>query len=140
MRGIVPRYVHSATVARLVPDANGETDLNPKTEDRVMVRRIALAVCSAGLIALLGASTVFAGEITGNGRLLNVQGHSACANSGQEDLQWFTTDADLVRHAPTRGVPGHAQSWGQIPKVVRDGFPAFLHPGIACNPTRAQGE
>jgi hypothetical protein len=106
-----------------------------------MVHRIALAVASGALIALLGVSTAFAGEITGNGRLLDVQGKSACANSGQEDLQWYTTDADTaLKPVATRGVPGHAQSWGQIPKVVRDGFPAFLHPGIACNPTRAIGE
>ena len=106
-----------------------------------MVHRIALAVSSAALIALLSVSAVFAGEITGNGSLLDVQGNSACANSGQEDLQWYTTDADTtLKPVATRGVPGHAQSWGQIPKAVRDSFPAFLHPGIACNPTRAIGE
>jgi hypothetical protein len=106
-----------------------------------MVRRIALAISLAGLIALVGASTAFAGEITGNGTLKAVNGHSSCAYSGQEDLQWYVTDADLVlRTDPTRGDPRHAQSWGQIPKVVRDGFPAFMHPGIACNPTKSQGE
>ena len=32
------------------------------------------------------------------------------------------------------GDPAHAQSWGQIPKGFRDSFPAFYHPGEACNP------
>jgi hypothetical protein len=106
-----------------------------------MVRRIALAISLASLIALVGASTAFAGEITGNGTLITVNGHSACAYSGQEDLQWYTDDGDgTLRTDPTRGDPGHAQSWGQIPKAVRDSFPAFLHPGIACNPQRALPE
>lgn len=106
-----------------------------------MARRIALALSLAGLIGLVGASTTFAGEITGNGRLLDVHGQSACAFSGQQDLQWYTTDADITRRTdPTRGDPSHAQSWGQIPKAVRDSFPAFLHPGIACNPTLALPE
>jgi hypothetical protein len=25
-------------------------------------------------------------------------------------------------------------------KAVRDTFPAFLHPGVSCNPQRSQGE
>lgn len=106
-----------------------------------MARRIAAALSLIALLAVVGANAAFAGEITGNGRLLDVNGHSACAFSGQQDLQWYTTDADTtLRTDPTRGDPSHAQSWGQIPKAVRDSFPAFLHPGIACNPTRSLGE
>ena len=64
-------------------------------------------------------------EITGNGRLKDVNGRSFCAFSGQEDLQWFTDDGDTVRlENPVKGEPGHAQNWGQIPKAVRDSFPA----------------
>jgi hypothetical protein len=106
-----------------------------------MKRRIAAALSALALIGILGASTAFAGEITGNGKLKDVNGRSSCAFSGQEDLQWFTDDGDgTPRTDPTRGDPSHAQSWGQIPKAVRDSFPAFLHPGIACNPNRAVGE
>ena len=73
--------------------------------------------------------------------MLPHHGRSNCAFSGQEDLQFFTDDTDQVRlEHPIKGVPSHAQSWGQIPKAVRDAFPAFMHPGIACNPTRSQGE
>lgn len=105
-----------------------------------MARRIVAALSSVALIALLSASAAFAGEITGNGRLLQVNGHSACAYSGQQDLQWYTTDGDTtLRTDPTRGDPSHAQSWGQIPKAVRDAFPAAMHPGISCNPTRSAG-
>ena len=105
------------------------------------ISRLALAAGTAAAVIGFSAMPAFAGEITGNGRLLTVHGHSSCAFSGQEDLQWFTDDSDQTRlENPVRGVPGHAQSWGQIPKAVRDSFPAFMHPGIACNPTRSQGE
>jgi hypothetical protein len=113
-----------------------------------MVRRLIAAASAATLILVLTASAVFAGEVTGNGKLLKVDGkwgtglhaRSACAYSGQQDLQFFTDDSDTTRLAqPQRGVPSHAQSWGQIPKAVRDTFPASMHPGIACNPIRTQG-
>jgi hypothetical protein len=90
----------------------------------------------------LSAASALAGEITGNGQLLDVKGHSACANSGQEDLQWYETDADLVRKQTfVRGEPGHAQSWGQIPKSFRDFLTTVgAHPGTACNPIKAAAE
>jgi hypothetical protein len=106
-----------------------------------MRRRIIAALSSVALIGILGAGTAFGGEIAGNGKLLDVLGHSSCAFSGQEDLQWYTDDGDgTLRTDPTRGDPGHAQSWGQIPKAVRDTLPTFLQPGISCNPTRALPE
>ncbi len=41
---------------------------------------------------------------------------------------------------PTKGDPGHAQSWGQIPKEVRVYLTSIgLNPGIACNPTKSSG-
>jgi len=80
---------------------------------------------------------VFAGEITGNGNLLQVHAQSACAYSGQEDLQFFYDDEDtLPKPEATKGDPAHAQSWGQIPKEGRDFLTSIgLNPGIACNPT-----
>ena len=66
-------------------------------------RFVALAsLCGAFAIAAQGA---VAGEITGNGKPITVNGNSPCAYSGQEDLQW--SDSGF-----TRGVPGHAQNWG----------------------------
>ncbi len=54
-------------------------------------------------------------------RLKDVNGRSECAFSGQEDLQFFYDDADTMPKAtPTKGAPGHAQSWGQIDKATRD--------------------
>ena len=105
------------------------------------MRRIATALCGAALILSLGASTVFAGEITGTGRSLKVldggkwgtflHARSECAFSGQEDLQYGGATI-------TRGVPGHAQSWGQIPKAGRDFLTGLgFNPGIACNPMKA---
>ena len=102
-----------------------------------MTRRLVSAVCAMVLILGLTASAAFAGEITGNGKSLHVDGggkwgtglhaRSFCAFSGQEDLQFAT--------GGSKGVPGHAQSWGQIPKAVRDVIaPLGFLPGRACNP------
>lgn len=89
-----------------------------------------------------------AGEITGNGTSLKtdagkwgtgLHGRSECAFSGQEDLQ-FLDDAGNPLATPQKGVPGHAQSWGQIPKAGRDFLTTIgFNPGIACNPTKAGG-
>ena len=108
------------------------------TTHKHTIRTITLAAGAAALALTMAASAVSAGEITGNGRLKEVNGRSFCAFSGQEDLQWFTDDGDTVRlENPVKGEPGHAQNWGQIPKAVRDSFPADLHPGISCNPNRS---
>jgi hypothetical protein len=99
--------------------------------------RIPVVIGAAALALSLGATTVLAGEVTGNGTLKEVHGRSACAYSGQEDLQFFYDDEDTMpKPAATKGDPGHAQSWGQIPKAVRDSLPAEFHPGMSCNPTR----
>jgi hypothetical protein len=112
-----------------------------------MIRRITGAVLGAVLIASLGASAVFAGEVTGNGRSLHLpggglHGKSACAFSGQEDLQyWDENGVPLPPDQVQKGVPGHAQSWGQIPKAGRDFLTSIgSNPGIACNPTKAPAE
>jgi hypothetical protein len=102
------------------------------------ITRLAVATGAAVLALSLAGGAAFAGEVTGNGSLKTVNGHSFCAFSGQEDLQWFTDDGDGTRlENPVKGVPGHAQSWGQIPKADRDAMPAEFHPGISCNPNRS---
>jgi len=80
---------------------------------RRLMKRFGVAVSVAAVVLSLSASAVFAGEITGNGRLLTVHGNSPCAFSGQEDLQWFTTDGDTTPVAdPIKGDPAHSQNWG----------------------------
>jgi hypothetical protein len=103
--------------------------------------RLAAAVAAACLLGTVAASTALAGEVTGNGKLLTMHGRSECSFSGQEDLQFFTDDSDAVaKDVFTRGDPAHAQSWGQIPKAIRDELATLgLHPGTACNPTRSGG-
>jgi hypothetical protein len=104
-----------------------------------MTRRLVSAICATALIAIISAGAAFGGEITGNGKSLHVDGggkwstglhaRSFCAFSGQEDLQ-FQADGTI-----TKGVPGHAQSWGQIPKAFRIQLTAAgSNPGKACNP------
>ena len=109
-----------------------------------MVRRIIGAAVGAALILSLTASVAFAGEITGNGKVLKVDGggkwgtglhaRSFCAFSGQEDLQFLDQAGNPLPEAH-KGVPGHAQSWGQIPKAGRDFLTSIgSNPGKACNP------
>ena len=111
------------------------------------MRRIVTAAFAALLIVGMTASAALAGEVTGNGRRVltienskwgtGLHARSLCAYSGQEDLQWFVDEeTDSIRvENPVKGVPGHAQSWGQIPKAVRDILTAEgSHPGQACNP------
>jgi hypothetical protein len=95
--------------------------------------RLILAT-SVTSILFLSAGAALAGEITGNGKSLKnpdgtLNGKSSCAFSGRED-----DPSDPLFRGDI------AQSWGQIMKAVRDTFPAFLHPGVACNPQRSQGE
>jgi hypothetical protein len=102
---------------------------------RKSITRLGAGVSMAALVLSLSASAVFAGEITGNGKILKIEdgkwgtglhARSFCAYSGQEDLQ-FGPDAD-----PNAG---HAQSWGQIPKEFRDFLTTIgAYPGMACNP------
>ena len=107
------------------------------------VGRLAASTAAAALAVGLLGGTALAGEITGNGQLKEVMGRSECAYSGQEDLQWYVDDGNTVRKpVVTRGDPAHAQSWGQIPKAVRDFIAAEFgaHPGMACNPHKSGAE
>jgi hypothetical protein len=89
-----------------------------------MKKLIAGAVLAVTVVGAPVAS-VFAGEITGNGKPTPVNGYvmkSICAFSGQND----------VPDDPIEG--GRVQNWGIIPKEIRDQLAAAgEHPGDACN-------
>ena len=95
-----------------------------------MKSRIGLAISSAALLVALSASSVLAGEVTGNGDPTPVNGYvmnSICAFSGQND-----------GNPPPGRTAAHVQNWGQIPKAVRDELTANpteegAHPSVACN-------
>jgi hypothetical protein len=83
-----------------------------------MRKKLTVAVCVAA-VAALTASPAFAGEITGNGTLKQVNGNSPCAFSGQEDLQWYTDDSDTTPVSnPTKGDPAHSQNWGHVKQAT----------------------
>jgi hypothetical protein len=118
-----------------------------------MTRRLVAALSLAVLVVMLTASVAMAGEVTGNGKNKQLEdrgkwgtglhARSVCAFSGQEDLQYFSNEeGNTDPHPITRGEPGHAQSWGQIPKAVRDDPNIFggLNPGTFCNPIKGGGE
>lgn len=87
-----------------------------------------------GLIAvawILGANVATAGEVNGRGDPIpgGDKGKSECSFSGQQDDP--VADEGLFRG-------DRVQSWGQIPKVVRDVLRTMgLLPGDACNPRKA---
>jgi hypothetical protein len=97
-----------------------------------MNKLVGVAICAAWVI---GSGAAAAGEITGNGKWIAgspdapLKGKSECAYSGRQDDPG---------EPPFRGLI--AQSWGQIPKVIRDIITAMGgNPGISCNPTKATG-
>jgi hypothetical protein len=90
------------------------------------MRRVMLSLLAAALALTMSATVALAGEITGNGTLLEIHGRSECAFSGLDEPDPVDGDADDALF-------GRTQSWGQIPAAIRAGFP---HPGVACNPVR----
>ena len=110
-----------------------------------MTRRLLIALCAAAILVSISASAVLAGEITGNGKSLKISAskwgtglhaRSVCAFSGQEDLQFLDDEGNPLPESH-KGVPGHAQSWGQIPHDVRDFLTSIgSNPGLACNPIK----
>jgi hypothetical protein len=91
------------------------------------MRRLLLAAVLAALMVMASAGAAFAGEVKGPGgnteeTAAPAHANSICAFSGLND------DPD----DPEEG--GRVQSWGQIPKEVRDNVltPIGRHPGVAC--------
>jgi hypothetical protein len=93
-----------------------------------------LAAVLVGAAWIIGTNAAVAGEITGNGKWIAgspdapLNGKSECAYSGRQDDPG---------EPPFKGII--AQSWGQIPKAIRDVITALGgSPGTSCNPTKAQ--
>ncbi len=103
--------------------------------------RLIFAAFCAVVVAAIGASSAFAGEITGNGKPLwtntdqwgvphALHGNSPCAFSGQEDNQFpGTVDNPNLEYSPDAG---HVQNWGHTPGHVQGGGagPAGCNPNI----------
>jgi hypothetical protein len=98
-----------------------------------------VAALCAVLFAAFGASSAFAGEATGNFQRTGKQtpigaapdnaphAASICSFSGQNPEAFLDpSDPDFE--------PGRTQSWGQIPKAVRDVLATEgEQPGDSCN-------
>ena len=84
----------------------------------------------AGVLAM-GANTAIAGEVDGKGNPIpgGAKGKSECSYSGQQDDA--AEDEGFFRG-------DRVQSWGQIPKMLRD-FLTMIEssPGAACNPKKS---
>jgi hypothetical protein len=89
---------------------------------------------ATGAIILLGMSSASAGEAQGNSSAGNInetgmRGHanSICGFSGQNPERFLDPSDPNYE-------PGRTQSWGQIPKEVRDFLTTIgENPGVACN-------
>lgn len=105
-----------------------------KTKGIVQGMGVALVT---GFLAIAAGSAA-AGEITGNGKSLQIaphelHGNSECAFSGRQDDPATALDQFF------KGVV--AQSWGQLVKPWRDFLTSIgVNPGTACNPTKSSGE
>jgi hypothetical protein len=98
-----------------------------------MVKKTLLVavLCSASLLAL-GASSAFAGEVTGSGANEEQnQGTSWCSFSGLND----DPDAPLDGTGPN-GPGGISQSYGQDVKLGLEEPTDGAAPGVACNPNK----
>jgi hypothetical protein len=112
------------------------------------IARCASAAILAVGLAVGGISPAAAGEITGNGKDLPVNGNSLCAYSGQNDTPnglWLPIGPGgaLVQIDPG----GHVQSYGYF-KAQKDFIPSpsdpdarsgFSFPGNGCNPNWVGG-
>jgi hypothetical protein len=83
-----------------------------------MRTKLSTVICAL-VVAGATAAAASAGEITGKGQLKPVNGNSPCAFSGQEDLQWYTTNDDTtLRTDPTKGDPSNSQNWGHTKSAL----------------------
>ena len=93
---------------------------------RELVKGLGVAVSTAALVVVVGASGVLAGEVTGSGKNIDQnQGRSWCSFSGLNDR--------LAGEGPT---DTQAQSYGQD---VKGGSadPHVANPGFFCNPNHS---
>jgi len=90
------------------------------------------ALLVTGILAF-GANAALAGEVDGNGNPVpgGTSGRSECSYSGQQDDP--VADAGFFKG-------DRVQSWGQIPKMIRDFLTSIKsNPGNACNPKKSGG-
>ena len=84
-------------------------------------------------VLCMGSGIAVAGEVDGKGNPVpgGVNGKSECSFSGQQDDA--IADAGVFKG-------DRVQSWGQLPKPVRDFLKSIgVSPGVACNPKKSGG-
>jgi hypothetical protein len=101
-----------------------------RSEEEIDMRQKFAGVLCAAVVASLGASAAYAGEITGNGKPTAGPTHasSVCVFSGKNDHPDAPLSLDLAI-APN-GPGGVSQSFGQDVKLGLD--PRAFNPGDAC--------
>jgi hypothetical protein len=105
--------------------------------------RCASAAALTAALAVAGMSPAFAGEVTGNGKDIDMHANSLCAFSGQNDTPnglWLPIGPGgaLVQVDPG----GQVQSYGYFKAQMDFGGPSsdpavksgFSFPGNGCNP------
>src|SRR3954454_15606529 len=106
-----------------------------------MIRNLVAAAATAAMIASVPAS---AGEVTGSGKDLPVNGNSLCAYSGLNDTPDGLSVPDGQGGFIQIDPGGHVQSYGYF-KAQKDFLPSpsdpaardtFAFPGVGCNPVK----
>lgn len=94
------------------------------------LHHVVLSLFLAGLMSMV-TNVAIGGEVDGKGNPIpgGANGSSECSFSGQQDNA--EEDEGFFRG-------DRVQSWGQIPKAMRDILRMIgLHPGDACNPRKS---
>jgi hypothetical protein len=94
------------------------------------------SVCTIAITCALLATPALAGEITGSGKSIDINGRSECAFSGYNDLDGDPRDPGFI-----------SQSYGQNVRLTplapneqdpNAEAPFVPIPGFACNPNRGR--
>lgn len=92
------------------------------------LKRISGLAATAAMLLVSTAAMASAGEVTGNGRPIEVQGASICAYSGLDDVD---LDAGEIPGKPETDDFGRTQNFGQIARYVQGPMGGA---GDACRP------
>jgi hypothetical protein len=119
-----------------------------------MKKLLIIAAVSASSLAI--STGAFAGEITGNGpegpKETPIKSRQICPNPyggdcpaparpAKSECAFSGLNDEYLFEQPVNGIAsdgfGRTQSWGQMPKALRDVIRPFAGPGTSCNPNGA---
>jgi hypothetical protein len=111
-----------------------------------MIKLSAILIPSIGAVAILGATTALAGEITGPPPTVNDPAPGTSISSGNSRCSFSGLNDTPLGYAPQGDPGGIVQSYGYFMAQFGifdpsdpDERAGFAFPGEGCNPTRTGG-